>query len=67
MLGVVLCMKSSILLAVTGVRKNSNVACEFSHIIIHYFDYLKRFINRINEVYVFSIKYRYINILLKTH
>ena len=31
------------------IRKISSVACVFSPITIHYFDYLKRFINRINE------------------
>ena len=56
----------AILLAETGVRKISSVACGFSPIKIHYFDDPKRFINRINEVYVFfSIKYRYSYILLK--
>ena len=47
--------KSSISLAGTGVRKISSVASGSSPIKIHYFDYLKRFINRINEVYDFSI------------
>ena len=51
--------KSSILLAGTGVRKISSVACGFSSVKIHYS------VNRINEVYVFSIKYRYSDILLK--
>ena len=40
-------------------RENNTVACESSPIKIHYFDYPRRFINRINEVYDFSIKYRY--------
>ena len=32
------------------------ITCEFSLIKFHYFDYLKRFINRINEVYCFQLK-----------
>ena len=48
---------SFILLAVTGVRKNSTVACGFIPVKIHYFDYPKRFINRINGDYDFSINY----------
>ena len=59
--GVVLC----ILLAGTGVRKISSAASWSSPIKIHYFDYSKRFINRIDEVSDFSIKYRYSDILLK--
>ena len=39
-------------------EKKSTVACVSSPIKIHYFDYPKHFINRINEVYDFSIKYR---------
>ena len=50
---VLLYMKSCILLAGTGVRKNITLACGFSLIKIHYSDYPKRFINRINEVDVF--------------
>ena len=61
MLGVVLCMKKLHLLEGTGVRKERNVACGFSPIKIHYSDNPKR----INEVYVFSINYRYSNILMK--
>ena len=38
----------------TCVRKNSTVASGSSHIKIHSFDYLKCFINRINEVYFFQ-------------
>ena len=34
--------------------KNSTVACGPSPNKIHYFDYLKPFINRINEVYDFQ-------------
>ena len=54
------------LLAATGIRKNSTVACGLSPIKIHYFDYLKRLINRINnKAYVSFTKIsRY---LLKTH
>ena len=43
----------SILLAQMGVRKISFVAYGISPIKIHYFDYSKRFTNRINEVYAF--------------
>ena len=57
--------KSSILLAGTCVWKISSVAFGFSSIKIDYSDYLKSLISRINEVYVFSIKYRYSDILLK--
>ena len=42
--------KRPILLAGTGVSKNSSVACGFSSIKIDYSDYLKRLIIRINEV-----------------
>ena len=45
--------KAQFSLAGTGARKNSTVACPIK---IRYCDYLKRFINRINEVYVFFIK-----------
>ena len=43
-------------------KGNSTVACGSSSIKIHNFDYPKRFINRINEVYNFSIKYIYITV-----
>ena len=46
-------------LAGTGERKNGTVARGSSPIKTHYFDYLKLFINRINEVNDFSITYRY--------
>ena len=39
-------------LAKTGIRKNSAVACGSSLIKINYFDYTKRFINRISEVMI---------------
>ena len=45
----------------------SSVTCGFSSIKIDYSDYPKSLISRINEVYVFSIKYRYSDILLKKH
>ena len=45
--------------------KISSVACGFSPVKINYSDYPKSLISRINEVYVFSIKYRLRNILLK--
>ena len=48
--------KSSILLAGTGVWKISSVACGFSSIKIHYSDYPKSLIGRINKVYVFFNK-----------
>ena len=57
--------KSSILLAKTGVWKTSYIACGLSSIKINYSEYPKSLISRINEVYVFSIKYRYSDILLK--
>ena len=38
--------------------RNSNVSCGSSPIKVHLFDYPKRFINRINQVYDFSIEYR---------
>ena len=66
MKGTILCMKKLHLLAKTGVRKNSSVACGFSPTKIHYFEDTKCLINRINEVYVFSIKHCKSNILLKT-
>ena len=46
-------LKSSILLAGTGVWKISSVACGFSSIKIDYSDYPKSLISRINEVHVF--------------
>ena len=48
--------KSSILLAGTGVRKMSSVACGFSSVKIYFSDYPKSLISRINEVYVFFNK-----------
>ena len=45
----------------------ASVACGFSSIKIDHSDYPKSLISRINEVYVFSIKYRYSDILLKKH
>ena len=57
--------KCSILFTRNGTVKISSVACGFSHIKNDYSDYPKSFISRINEVYVFSIKYRYSDILLK--
>ena len=43
---------TTILLARTGVRKISSVACGFSPIKIHFSDNPKSLISRINEVYV---------------
>ena len=57
--------KAQILFAGNGVWKISYVACGFSSSKIYYFDYLKNLISRIDEVYVFSIKYRYSVIFLK--
>ena len=51
--------KNSILLAGTGIRIISTVACGLIPIKTHYFDHPKRFIKRINAIYVFSIIYRY--------
>ena len=45
--------KSSILLARTGVRKITSVACGFNSIKIPFSDYPKSLISRMNEVYVF--------------
>ena len=45
--------KGPFLLAGTGVRKISSVACGFSPIKIHFSDFPKSLICRINEVYVF--------------
>ena len=45
--------KAPFLLAGTGIRKISSVACGLSSIKIHYFDYPKILIIGINEVYVF--------------
>ena len=49
----------------TDVWEISSVA--FSSIKIDYSDYLKKLIGRINEVYAFSIKFRYSDILLKNN
>ena len=65
MLGVVPCMKKLHFISQNLRKENSTVACGFSPIKTHYFDYLKHFINRINGVYDFSIKYS--DILLKKH
>ena len=48
--------KSSILLGGTGVRKISSLAYGFRPIEIHFSDYPKSLISRINEVYVFFNK-----------
>ena len=53
------------MLATSGAWKISSVVCGISSIKIDYSDYPKILISRINEVYVFSIKYRYSDILLK--
>ena len=45
--------KSSILLARTGERNISSVACRFSPIKTHFSDYPKSLISRIKTVYVF--------------
>ena len=57
--------KSSILLAGTGV----SIKCGLSPFEIHFSDYLKCSISRINEVYVFSIKkiFIYNRRLLQSH
>ena len=47
--------------------KISSIACGFSSFKIDFSDYPKSLISRINEVNVFSIKYRYNDILLKRH
>ena len=48
--------EKAVLLAGTGERKISSVACGFSPIKIHFSDYPKSLISRINEVYVFFNK-----------
>ena len=45
--------------------KNSSVARGFSSIKIDHYDYPKSLISRINKVYIFSIKYRFCDTLLK--
>ena len=50
----VLCTKSSILLAWTGVWKIGSVAYGFNSIKIDYSDYQKCLISRINDVYVWT-------------
>ena len=57
--------KSSILIAGFGVWTISSVACGFGSFKIDYSEYSKSLISRIIEVKVFSIKYRYSDILLK--
>ena len=47
--------------------EKSSVASGFSSIKIDYSDYPKNLISRINDVYAFSIKYRYSDILLEKH
>ena len=53
MLNIVLCTKKLHFISRNWGRKNNTVASGFSSIKIHYS------VNRINKVYVFSIKYRY--------
>ena len=57
-------MKKAAAISLNCHKKNGTVACGSSPIKIHYFVYPKCFINRINEVYDFSIKYRYSDVLL---
>ena len=59
--------KSYISLAGAGVWKISSVACGFNSIKIDYSDFPKSLISRINQVYAFSIKYRYSDILSTKH
>ena len=54
MKGVVLCMKKLHFISLNWRKENSTVASGSSPILIYYFDYPKRFINRINEAYDFS-------------
>ena len=58
--------KSSILFAGNGAVKMSSVAYGFSPVKIDNSDYPKSFISRINEVFFFSIKYRYSIFFFKT-
>ena len=57
------CIKKLHFISRNWHKENSTVASVSSPIQIHYFDYPKPFINRINEVYDFSVKY--CDILLK--
>ena len=57
----------SILLARNDVRKINSVASGFSPFKIHFSDYPKSLISRINEMYAFSIKYHYSDILFKNN
>ena len=52
---------------IKGIKKLYFVSRGFSSIKIDYSDYPKSLISRINEVYVFSVKYRFSNILLKKY
>ena len=56
-------------MAGTGVWKSSSVACGFSSNKIDYSDYVSEKFNQQNKrsLCFFSIKYRYSDILLKTH
>ena len=59
--------KSPLLLAGTGVRKISSLACWFSPIKINFSDYPKSLISKKMQLMYVSIKYRYSNISLKKH
>ena len=54
MSGVELCMKKLHFISRNRSQENRTVASGSSPIKVHYFDYLKRFINVINEVYDFQ-------------
>ena len=59
--------KSSLLLAGTGVRKISSVACGFNHIQINFSDNPKNLISSINEVYVFRNKISLLRYLIEKY
>ena len=50
-----MCGSAAIRRSGTNVSKISYVACELNPIKIDFSDYPKRFINKLNEVYAFSI------------
>ena len=56
--------KAPFCLAGTDILNISSIAFGFSFIGIDYSDYPKSLISKINEVYVFSVKYHYSYILL---
>ena len=62
---IVLCTEKLHFVSQNWRKEISSVACDLIPIKIHFSDSPQRLISRINEIYVFSIKYHYSNILLK--